>query len=288
MCEAVRSSYRLSATGSRDERETRGLEVREVEVDGRGVRYRVTGTGRPLVLVHGLAGSWRWWSPMFEQLGTQREVNVVDLPRPQGVVQAADLSSWLGLWLDAAGLERVDVAGHSLGGLVAAELAACRQERIRRLVLVAPAGIPCGRSLPRRALGLVDALYDVHAWLPMVAADAIRTGPITLIRGIAFCSSRDLRRDLSTVRAPTLLAWGEHDRLVPFPIAREWQRMLPTARLAQLSCGHVPMLEAPQELAARMLSFLDEELGDDPGNHIGPRVMDGVRLAGNTDEPSSR
>ena len=48
------------------------VELREVEVDGRAVRYRVAGSGEPLVLVHGLAGSWRWWSPLFGALAASR------------------------------------------------------------------------------------------------------------------------------------------------------------------------------------------------------------------------
>ena len=240
------------------------IEVHEVEVDGRPVRYRVTGSGEPLVLVHGLAGSWRWWSPMLEQLGARRRVHVVDLPRLRHPVRAAQLSKWLAGWLDALGLDDPELAGHSLGGLVAAELAAMRDTR--RLVLVAPAGIPCGRGLPGRALPLLRALYDVRGSLPMLTVDAVRTGPLDVARGIAFVSSRDLREELSTVRAPTLLVWGERDRLVPLRIAEEWRQAMVDVRLAYLHCGHVPMLEAPAELAACMLSFLDDELADESGN----------------------
>ena len=236
----------------------------EVEVDGRPVRYRVTGSGDPLVLVHGLAGSWRWWSPMLQQLGARRRVHVVDLPRLRHPVRAAQLSNWLGRWLDAVGLDSPELAGHSLGGLVAAELAATRQTR--RLVLVAPAGIPCGRGLSGRALPLLRALYDVRGWLPMVSVDAVRTGPLDVARGIAFVSSRDLREELSAIRAPTLLVWGERDRLVPLRVAEEWRQAMVDVRLAYLRCGHVPMLEAPTELAACMLSFLDDELPNESGN----------------------
>src|SRR6476620_9293426 len=75
------------ATSSRPDEMT--TEIHEVEVDGHPVRYRVTGSGEPLVLVHGLAGSWRWWSPMLEQLGARRRVHVVDLPRLRHPVRAA-------------------------------------------------------------------------------------------------------------------------------------------------------------------------------------------------------
>ena len=265
------------------------MEFRETEVDGRRVRYRGTDTGdRPLVLVHGLAGSWRWWSPLFESLAERRRIYVVDLPRLRRGIPAAELSAWLGRWLDAVGLERVDIAGHSLGGLVAAELAADGQERTRRLVLVAPAGIPCGRGILGRALPLLGELYDIRASLPMIAADALRTGPFAVARGVAFVSKSDLRTELRTVRAPTLLVWGDRDRLVPVRFADEWHRMLPDSRLARLPCGHVPMLEAPHELAACMLSFLDDELADDSCDQLGTRVVDGMRLAGHEDEPTAR
>jgi len=242
------------------------IELHEVEVDGRPVRYRATGSGEPLVLVHGLAGSWRWWSPMLQQLGARRRVHVVDLPRLRHPVRAEQMSNWLARWLDAAGLDRVELAGHSLGGLVAAELAATRPEQTRRLVLVAPAGIPCGRSLSGRALPLLRTLYDVRRSLPMLTIDAVRTGPLDVARGIAFVSGRDLRQELSTIRAPTLLVWGERDRLVPLRVAEEWRQAIGDVRLAYLHCGHVPMLEAPGELAACMLSFLDDELANESGN----------------------
>ena len=241
-------------------------ELHELEVDGRTVRYRVTGSGEPLVLVHGLGGSWRWWSPVLELLAARRRVYVVDLPRLRDPVGAPQLSEWLARWLDAMALERFELAGHSLGGLVAAELAAERREQTRRLVLVAPAGIPCGRGLPGRALPLLRTLYDVRGWLPMVTVDAVRSGPLDVFRGIAFVSGRDLREELATVRAPTLLVWGERDRLVPLELAEEWRQALADVRLEHLHCGHVPMLEAPAELATCVLSFLDDELTNEPGD----------------------
>jgi pimeloyl-ACP methyl ester carboxylesterase len=241
-------------------------EVHEVEVDGLPVRYRVTGAGEPLVLVHGLAGSWRWWSPVLELLAARRRVYVVDLPRLHDPVGAPQLSEWLARWLDAVALDRFQLAGHSLGGLVAVELAAARVEQTARLVLVAPAGIPCGRGLPGRALPLFRTLYDVRRWLPMVTVDAVRSGPLDVVRGIAFVSGRDLRDELAAVRAPTLLVWGERDGLVPLELAEEWRQAMADVRLEHLHCGHVPMLEAPVELATCMLAFLDDEFANEPGD----------------------
>src|SRR3954449_6761211 len=100
------------------------MDVREVQVAGRPARYRLTGAGEPLVLVHGLAGSWQWWSPLLPMLSPRHRIYLVDLPRLGRTLRGADLSAWLEHWLDAVDLERVDLAGHSLGGLVRAEIRA--------------------------------------------------------------------------------------------------------------------------------------------------------------------
>ena len=264
------------------------MELRRLEIDGTQIRYHVAGDGAPVVLVHGLSGSWRWWSAVSGRLGERRRIYLVDLPRLGRRVAASKLAAWLGRWLEAVGLERVDVVGHSLGGLIAAELAAEQSPRIRRLALVAAAGIPCGRGLLTRSIGLVETLYGVRKQFPTVAGDAIRTGPFSLLRGIVFVSERDLRRDLASIRVPALLVWGEQDRLTPTWVAEEWQRALPGSRLVLLPCGHVPMWEVPDALADCLLAFFDEELPNDPGDKLGSRVVHRVRRPGNDDEPRVR
>ena len=226
------------------------------------MRYRTLGEGPPAVLVHGLSGSWRWWTPICEPLARRRSLYLVDLPRLGRQLRAAELGAWLGRWMQAARLERADLVGHSLGGLVAAELAVFQPERIQRLALIAPAGIPCGRGLVRQGLRLVETLYDVRERLPTVIGDALRTGPLDILRGARFVSGRDLRTELAAVRAPSLLVWGKRDRLVPARIAEDWREALPGSRLVLLPCGHVPMWEVPDELTACLLTFLDEELAD--------------------------
>jgi pimeloyl-ACP methyl ester carboxylesterase len=250
-------------------------------VDGAAVRYRVSGDGEPLVLLHGLGGSWRWWSPLFETLAQNHRVYAVDLPRNS--FGDGELSSWVIRLLDALGLDCVDIAGHSLGGYVAADVAAENDERVRRLVLVAPAGVPCGRAMPTIALYLPDALQRIRSRLPMVVVDGVRTGATTLVRGGLFATQCDLRDKLPAVQAPTLLIWGEHDRLIPLRLADEWQRVLPRAELARLRCGHVPMLEAPDDVASLMLTFLDQPT-DDRGDKRRTRVVNDVRRRRHDDQ----
>jgi pimeloyl-ACP methyl ester carboxylesterase len=264
------------------------VDVREVVIDGAPTTFRVAGEGEPVVLVHGLSGSWRWWESILGPLAERHRVHVLDLPRLGRRLTAPELTHWLAGWVEAAALERIDLVGHSLGGLVAAEFAAQEPRRVRRLVLVAPAGIPCGRHLLTRGIRLLGALWDVHDRLPTIAGDAFRAGPLSLLHGAVFASHRDLSAELASVHATTLLVWGDDDRLMPARIASEWHEILPAAQLVRLQCGHVPMWEAPRELVSCLLAFLDDELPDDAGDEVGPGVVHGVRFSGHDDEPAVR
>lgn len=235
-----------------------------------------------LVFVHGLSGSGRWWRPVLPFF-EDRDVRVVDLPR-FGAVQGFgphDAAGWLGDWLDDEGLAGADVAGHSLGGLIAAELAARRPEAVRRLVLVAPAGVPTGRGIAGHVLPLLATVRDAPpALLAHALRDGLRAGPASLLRGGLHAVRHDIRDDLAAVRVPTLLVWGERDPLVPRRLADEWTRALPDVRLVVLPhAGHVPMFDAPAELAGHIRGFLGEEPFDELGHAARSGVVGGVRRA---------
>jgi pimeloyl-ACP methyl ester carboxylesterase len=255
--------------------------------DGTDARIQVVGQGDDVVVLHGLSGSWRWWSPLAGLLERHHRLHLVELPK-LGRIRAGALAQWLGHVLDATGLGPVHVLAHSLGGLLAAELAAQHPERVRRLALVAPAGIPCERGVLARSLPLLEELYHVRTRLPTIVADAARTGPVSLVHGVAYVWERDLRSELGAVRAPTLLVWGRHDRLVPVRVALEWQRLLPDSRLVQLPCGHVPMWEAPRELAASLREFFGDQVTNDLGHEIGSGEMRRMRLVRDSDEAAAR
>ena len=240
-------------------------EERVAEVGGRPIRVRVAGSGPPVLLVHGLSGSWRWWRPVLPALAREHAVHLVDVPRFAALARfgPADAAAWLARFVEAAARGPVAAVGHSLGGLLTAQLAARRPDLVERLALVGPTGIPSGRGLLGHALPLLAALRraPVH-----VVVDAVRAGPESLLRGALYATGRDLRPDLGAIEAPTLLLWGERDPLVPARLAEEWRRGLPDARLTVLpGAGHVPMFDAPGALAGALLAFLEErahERGD--------------------------
>jgi pimeloyl-ACP methyl ester carboxylesterase len=249
------------------------------------VDAHVAGEGEPLVLVHGLSGSHRWWDAVLPALAARYRCHLLDVPRFRGAFRPEQTANWLGSYADEAGLAEIRLVGHSLGGAAAAQLAARRPELVRALALVSPAGMPSGRSLAGYALPLVTALRTARPpFLARLTMDGLRTGPDALLRGSLYATRVDVREQAGAIRAPTLLLWGELDTLVPFTLAEEWRRAVPQARLVALpGVGHVPMVERPREVAEALLEFLDE-----PGDGGGGRPVDGVRLTGDDGEAAAR
>jgi pimeloyl-ACP methyl ester carboxylesterase len=240
------------------------LEERTCDVGGTPVRYRTAGTGRPVLLVHGLAGSWRWWRPVAEPLAARHRLCVVDLPgfgsaRGQRFV-LGDAPTFLRALIEQLELERPHLVGYSLGGAVCARAAALWPDAVGGLVLVAPAGLLQRRRVHQHALPLLAAASHIRpSFVRVVAADSLRAGVVTLYRAATQLLGDDaLRDDVARITAPTLLVWGERDRLVPLRLAREYERALPHARLVVLpGAGHVPMADRPAEFAEAVLGFLD-------------------------------
>src|SRR3990170_5464631 len=113
-------------------------------------------SGPPLVMLHGLCDSYLTWSRVAAALARKRRVILPDLPghglsgRPDASYALAWHAEVMGAWLDALGLDTVDLVGHSFGGGVAQWMLLAHRERVRRLVLVAPGGLGRGVSVPLR------------------------------------------------------------------------------------------------------------------------------------------
>jgi pimeloyl-ACP methyl ester carboxylesterase len=234
------------------------LVERKAHVYDEEVEWHVVGGGSPLVCIHGLGGSSRWWLPVLPELAAEHEMHLIDLPRFSmfSDFEPDDASEWLEQWLEAAGLEAPSLMGHSLGGLLAAELAA--RIELDRLVLVAPAGLPTGRSAIEELIALVNALRQTDsAFLARIGVDVLRWGPEALWRGMRYVFDADLTAQLELIEAPTLLVWGEEDDLVPVAQAETWQQAIPDARLVVLpETAHIPMVESPDAFADAVLEFL--------------------------------
>jgi pimeloyl-ACP methyl ester carboxylesterase len=256
------------------------------QVAGLAKRHRA-GSGDPLLLLHGLGLTWRCWRPVLPDLERAHDVVAMDLPGfgaapplPRGRrPTVAALSDAIEAALDDAGLESVHVAGNSLGGWIAIELA--RRGRARSVVALSPAGL----ELPPERLYVISLNQTMRlramaaapvapvAVVSRVARTALlapmRSRPWRVSAGEAAEEVRAFGRSpgfqptlhwtiavgapagLDAVAVPVRICFGTRDVMLAPLTAPRYAAAIPGADLRPLhGCGHVPMADDPARVAA--------------------------------------
>lgn len=254
---------------------------------------REEGSGDPLVLVHGAGTSSAIWRRTMPSLGERRRVVAPDLPG-YGASPAAgpgfaleEVTDSLAAGLAEAGLAApYDLVGHSMGGAIAILLAARHPDRVRRLVLVAPAGLAALPRVAARLLGAVAAPFATarrtlatplagsalvrRLALAGVARDGARVpaeharavlassaGATRIGPGLASAATADLRHALAGIQAPLGLVWGAHDPVIPPRRIEVIRCARPDVELRIVpDTAHAPMLEWPGAFCAALEDVL--------------------------------
>ena len=214
----------------------------------------------PLVCVHGLSGSSRWWTRVTALIDRHVPLVLSDVPRS---LKPSEVETWLAGRIEELG-PPVDLAGHSLGALVSVRVAALRPELVRRLVLISPPGVGPPRSPLTYAWPLARTMLGSRpSFLVRLTYDGLRAGPRNLARGGLHVARADVTAELAAVTAPTLLVSGARDEVVPIEEASIWLERMPDARLIVIpGAGHVPMVDSPVELAEAIRPFLEERFDE--------------------------
>jgi pimeloyl-ACP methyl ester carboxylesterase len=252
------------------------------------------GTGSPLLLLHGVGAIWRAWSPVLPYLEPHHDVIVPTLPGHGGgtpldpdIAPSVDaLADDIEKELDRLGLQKVHIAGNSLGGWIGMELA--RRGRARSLVLFSPAGAwRSQRSIELRANAIrlsVGALGRCVSRADTISANTllrwsllagqvahpervppeelaayIRAGGVApvvvpLLRAITLRQVHPLPADRDY---PVRLVWADRDRVLPFNgFGAAMLERIPGAELIRLpGVGHVPMSDDPARVAELILQI---------------------------------
>jgi pimeloyl-ACP methyl ester carboxylesterase len=227
------------------------------------------GEGRPIVLIHGLSGSRRWWRynlPALEAVGTVYVVELVgfgSVRRWQRAIGVREAASLVAAWLDDLKLLGVTLIGHSMGGQISLRVAALRPERVSRLVLAAASGL-LHRSWWRVAAHLPGAMRKGRLdFVPTILADGARAGLPNLVRSGRDLLSDDVTDLLPTIGQPTLVIWGGQDVLMPPDLGQRLAAGIRQSRLVLLPrAGHVLMVDAAADFNREVLAFLDRPLGE--------------------------
>ena len=263
-----------------------------IEVDGRQAHVARSGSGEPVVMLHGFGASAYSWRHVTAALSSDYELIAIDLngfgytERPRsaaGYTVAGQLALVLGV-MDALGIAKAHFAGHSYGGALATLLAWRHPDRVRSLVLVDSAATAYPWDRRNQSAGFIPLTYlfvrtraikrdAVLAGLERSFADDSQITPELVdeyyeririegvsraFRGLTKPTSepRELP-DLARLDLPILMVWGAEDELTELESAREVAEILPRAELEVLDgVGHIPLEESPGRLAELMGAFL--------------------------------
>jgi pimeloyl-ACP methyl ester carboxylesterase len=257
-----------------------------INLGGLNVAYLKGGRGAPLVYLHGLSASNRWESHHLA-LAITNLVYAVQLPGwaegsiPAVIESAHDYARFIIALLNALGLDRVDLVGHSFGGWIALYLAAEYPSRVNRLVLADAMGLDMPEA-PAADLAAMDqdsflraafvetgrvlvpgdfggAIEDVRLGQEFETQWRSRELIVGLTRGRL--ADPELTAKLSSIAAETLVVWGRDDRLVPYQHGELLARMIPHARLRLIDgAGHTPMRERRETFQRLVRDFLIGDL----------------------------
>jgi pimeloyl-ACP methyl ester carboxylesterase len=255
---------------------------RFTEVNGRRCRIWEAGQGEPLFYLPGLSGFPKW-PPILDRLAASRRVIVPSLPGFPGG-EGHDLLDHVFDWVLAAedvlrqagldGKHGADLAGVSVGGALAAEVAALWPSRVRKLVLVSPYGL----------FDAAEPVADVFALRPKTLAQWMCVDPArfeALVQRPEGADEMDwqvmqaraaeaaarllwplgntgLVRRLGRIKCPALIVWGEQDRVIPSSYARRFAEGIagPVEIALIAGAGHLADLDTPAAVADAMLEFL--------------------------------
>ena len=260
-------------------------------VEGLRLHVRDTGprTAPVVIMLHGLGSSLHTWEPWATGLSSRYRVIRYDLPGfgltgadPTGDYSDARSAVVLGALMDALSVTKAALIGNSMGGKLAWQFAAEHPDRVSKLVLISPDGfaspgfeydkpakVPAvARLLPYTlptwmlrmnltpAYGDKSRLTDnvVARYRDLMLAPGVRRALLARTAQVLLQHPEPMLR---RIEAPTLLVWGEKDRLIPISNAQDYLKVVPHCRLVPFpNLGHVPQEEDPAQSLPPVEAFL--------------------------------
>ncbi len=274
-------------------------EDRYVRVGEAKTRYWAEGAdGSSVILIHGIGGYVEHWLPSFGSLAEQHHVYALDMlghgrtdKPPDASYEIADLARFVRDFMEALGIERAAVVGHSLGGAIATRLALTYPSAVSKLVLVASAGFGkevcmelrlcttpvVGEALtrPSRSASAQNLKMCVHdqtlvtdesiefdfemASLPGAQRSFLKT--LRACGGLLSGQSKNMcgpnLDGIGSMDVPVMVVWGRQDKVIPVEHAEVAATGIQNVRVEIFDqCGHTPMLEHPEAFNEVLLEFL--------------------------------
>ena len=236
-----------------------------LDIDGVNVYYKTAGKGEKVVLLHGWGGQADSFLPVFNFLSSQYEVYALDFPGfyqssdPDRPWNVTDYSSMLLKFFDKLGIEKANLVGHSFGGRVSILFSASHPERVNKVVLTDSAGL-----IPKRSFKYYCKVYKfkffkklymtftsgsdskekLERFYKKYGSNDYKNTSGVMRQTFVKVVNQDLHGYLSSIKAPTLLIWGDKDQDTPISFAKIMEKEIPDAGLVVFEgAGHFAYLE---------------------------------------------
>ena len=251
-----------------------------VTVSGHEVEMHKGGSGPPLLFLHG-GGGFGTYDPTSGPLAERFTVYAPSHPgffgtgRPDWLYTINDLAQFTRSLVRELGLTDYLLVGHSVGGWVAAEMAAMDHHNLNGLVLIDAAGIRpekgeiteifmvSGDTRLKLAFHDPSQVPNYDFFTGEQSPDAVTVAHANMEMLSRLCwrpylHNPSLPHYLGGVDTPTLVVWGQQDAIIPVECGEMYARLLPNATLKSIgNCGHAPQMEKPQEFSDAVNAFLD-------------------------------
>ncbi|WP_455370911.1 alpha/beta fold hydrolase [Petrachloros mirabilis] len=271
--------------------------IKTVTIKGHTMAYLDVGTGKPVVLIHGFGGSMWQWEHQLSPLSAQFRVITPDLigsglsDKPDIEYRPEQMVEYFVAFLDALQIQQAVLVGNSMGAGLAIAMSLNHPERVSKLILISglPSNVKDKLTSPsiRRALdtsapswlvsfgnwlfgGLVlesilkEIVYDPSLLTPAVIERSNRNrqhpgliSPIMTVRHTLPLWETDLARRIGQISHPTLILWGEEDRVFPISVGEELHRTINGSQFVRIpKAGHIPQWEQPAIANRAMVEFI--------------------------------
>ena len=273
------------------------MPVKTIEVKGQRVAYLDAGQGPPVILVHGFGGSLWQWEYQQGSLSASHRLITLDMlgsgwsDKPDIRYTPDELVQFFAGFMDAMGIRRATLVGNSMGGGLVIAMAVAYPDRVDRVVLIS--GLPdhimdkltspmmrramesrvpiwlirlgnwfAGKGVTRQVL--TEMVHDEALLTDLVIERSHRNRQrpglirplMTTVRNLSLWEDGYARR-ISEIRNPTLIIWGQHDKLFAPQVGEDLHRRIAGSRFVQIpDAGHIPQWERPAQVNQVLLDFL--------------------------------
>ncbi|MBU0708421.1 alpha/beta hydrolase [Patescibacteria group bacterium] len=247
------------------------------KINSLNINYTRTGAGPNLLFLHGWSLSGAVFSPLTEKLHDRFTVWAIDLPGfgqsdpPPGPWGNEEYISFLNSFFKSKALEKAVVAGHSFGGALAAMFAHRYPAKVTKLILIDTAGTRKTKLklIAYRAIAslgktifsfpylknMKQAARDNFYRYAVKETDYLNSG--SLEGTFKKIINRDLNEIYPQIKIPTLIIWGENDKVTPLKEGLKIQQLIPDSQLKIIeNAGHHVFLEKPEQFCKILLEFL--------------------------------